>query len=91
MATAIEAMQLGAYEYLVSPLELDTLTGLIKRRWDRGPSQSAVQAVIPEASVADDATDTLLGNSECWWIRSPGHKDPPSCCLGLRRPPIDRM
>ncbi len=30
-ATAIEAMRLGAYEYLLKPLELDQLTDLVER------------------------------------------------------------
>ncbi|MCC7420546.1 MAG: sigma-54-dependent Fis family transcriptional regulator [Planctomycetaceae bacterium] len=61
MATAIEAMQLGAYEYLVKPLELDQLTDLVDRAFEISRLMR-VPAVIPEASDSDGATDTLLGD-----------------------------
>jgi two-component system nitrogen regulation response regulator GlnG len=60
MATAIEAMQLGAYEYLLKPLELDQLTELVERAFEISRLMR-VPAVIPEASGSDDAADTLLG------------------------------
>ncbi len=60
MATAIEAMRLGAYEYLVKPLELDQLTDLIDRAFEIGRLMR-VPAVIPEGGEADEAADALLG------------------------------
>ncbi|HEY8505616.1 MAG TPA: sigma-54 dependent transcriptional regulator [Gemmataceae bacterium] len=61
-ATAIEAMRLGAYEYLLKPLELDSLTDLVERafaisRLMREP------VVIPEAdgAEAEAEADALIG------------------------------
>ncbi len=60
MATAIEAMRLGAYEYLLKPLELDQLTDLVERAFAISRLMR-VPAVIPEGSGADEQSDTLLG------------------------------
>ena len=59
-ATAIEAMQLGAYEYLLKPLELDELTDLIGRalkisRWMKVPP------VISEGPELPDTSEALVG------------------------------
>jgi two-component system nitrogen regulation response regulator GlnG len=59
-ATAIEAMQLGAYEYLLKPLELDELTTLVKRALEIGRLMK-VPAVISEAEQTDESSDALVG------------------------------
>jgi len=59
-ATAIEAMQLGAYEYLLKPLELDELTTLVKRAIEIGRLMK-VPAVISEAEQIDESSDALVG------------------------------
>jgi two-component system nitrogen regulation response regulator GlnG len=60
MATAIEAMRLGAYEYLLKPLELDHLTDLVERAFEISRLMR-VPAVIPEGGEANDDADALLG------------------------------
>ncbi len=45
--TAIEAMRLGAYEYLLKPLELDHLTDLVERAFEISRLMR-VPATIPE-------------------------------------------
>jgi two-component system nitrogen regulation response regulator GlnG len=59
-ATAIEAMQLGAYEYLLKPLELDELTGLVNRALEISRLMK-VPAVISEGETPDDGSDVLVG------------------------------
>src|SRR5919202_4716470 len=60
MATAIEAMRLGAYEYLLKPLELDQLSDLVERAFAISRLMR-VPAVIPEAGEAKQDSDALLG------------------------------
>src|SRR6185437_3538631 len=59
-ATAIEAMRLGAYEYLLKPLELDQLSDLVERAFEISRLMR-VPAVIPEGSEARENSDALLG------------------------------
>jgi two-component system nitrogen regulation response regulator GlnG len=59
-ATAIEAMRLGAYEYLLKPLELDHLSDLIERAFEISRLMH-VPAVIPESGEAREDSDALLG------------------------------
>jgi nitrogen regulation protein NR(I) len=60
MATAIEAMRLGAYEYLLKPLELDQLSDLIDRAFEISRLMR-VPAVIPESGEASEESDALIG------------------------------
>jgi nitrogen regulation protein NR(I) len=60
MATAIEAMQLGAYEYLLKPLELDQLSEVVDRAFEISRLMR-VPAVIPEGGEANEHSDALLG------------------------------
>lgn len=60
MTTAIEAMRLGAYEYLLKPLELDQLTDLVDRAFEISRLMR-VPAVIPESGETDEASDAVLG------------------------------
>jgi two-component system nitrogen regulation response regulator GlnG len=59
-ATAIEAMRLGAYEYLLKPLELDHLSDLVERAFEISRLMR-VPAVIPESGEAGEDSDALLG------------------------------
>jgi two-component system nitrogen regulation response regulator GlnG len=60
MATAIEAMRLGAYEYLLKPLELDQLSDLVERAFAISRLMR-VPAVFPEGGEAEEDSDALLG------------------------------
>jgi two-component system nitrogen regulation response regulator GlnG len=59
-ATAIEAMRLGAYEYLLKPLELDQLSDLVERAFEISRLMR-VPALIPGGGEANEDTDALLG------------------------------
>src|SRR3954469_7112811 len=58
--TAIEAMRLGAYEYLLKPLELDHLTDLVDRAFEISRLMR-VPATIPEEGEAEDTADAMIG------------------------------
>src|SRR3954454_19328193 len=58
--TAIEAMRLGAYEYLLKPLELDHLTDLVDRAFEISRLMR-VPATIPDGAEAEDAADAMIG------------------------------
>jgi two-component system nitrogen regulation response regulator GlnG len=59
-ATAIEAMRLGAYEYLLKPLELDQLIDLVNRGFEISRLMR-VPAVVPEKESVEQAADVLVG------------------------------
>jgi nitrogen regulation protein NR(I) len=54
-ATAIEAMRLGAYDYLLKPLELDELTKLVERAFEISRLMR-IPAVVPPAEASRDAS-----------------------------------
>jgi two-component system nitrogen regulation response regulator GlnG len=58
--TAIEAMRLGAYEYLLKPLELDHLSDLVDRAFEISRLMR-VPATIPEGGEVEDAADAMIG------------------------------
>jgi two-component system, NtrC family, nitrogen regulation response regulator GlnG len=58
--TAIEAMRLGAYEYLLKPLELDHLSDLIERAFEISRLMR-VPATISEAEAPTTSSDALVG------------------------------
>jgi two-component system nitrogen regulation response regulator GlnG len=58
--TAIEAMKLGAYEYLLKPLELAQLRQVVERALAISRLMR-VPAVVAEADPVDDRADALLG------------------------------
>lgn len=58
-ATAIEAMQLGAYEYLLKPLELDQLLDLADRAFEI--SRLVKTPTVISEGPAADSTDALVG------------------------------
>jgi two-component system nitrogen regulation response regulator GlnG len=59
-ATAIEAMQLGAYEYLLKPLELDQLLGLVDRAFEISRLMK-IPPLISEGPEILDTPDALVG------------------------------
>jgi nitrogen regulation protein NR(I) len=58
--TAIEAMRLGAYEYLLKPLELDHLTDLVDRAFEISRLMR-VPATLPEGGEPEGPGDALVG------------------------------
>jgi two-component system nitrogen regulation response regulator GlnG len=60
-ATAIEAMRLGAFEYVLKPLELDQLCDLVERAFEISRMMH-VPAVISEGGTANERSDALLGS-----------------------------
>jgi nitrogen regulation protein NR(I) len=58
--TAIEAMKLGAYEYLLKPLELAQLRQVIGRALAISRLMH-VPAVVADTDVPDDRTDAIIG------------------------------
>jgi len=58
--TAIEAMKLGAYDYLLKPLELSTLRQVIERALSISRLMH-VPAVLAAADQVDDRADAIVG------------------------------
>ncbi len=58
--TAIEAMKLGAFDYLFKPLELPQLRQVVGRALDISRMMQ-VPAVVAEAGPADDRVDAIVG------------------------------
>src|SRR6266404_5380989 len=58
--TAIEAMKLGAYDYLLKPLELPQLRQVIDRAAEIS-RMSHVPAVLAEQEAVDDRADAIVG------------------------------
>jgi two-component system nitrogen regulation response regulator GlnG len=58
--TAIEAMKLGAYEYLLKPLELAQLRHVIERALAISRLMH-VPAVVADADVVDERADAIVG------------------------------
>jgi nitrogen regulation protein NR(I) len=60
--TAIEAMQRGAFDYLLKPWDLDELTDLVNKALEAG-RLAHVRAVIDPASDSDEGVDHVIGRS----------------------------
>ncbi len=60
--TAIEAMQRGAFDYLLKPWNLDELTQLVHKALEAG-RLAHVRAVIDPSDAADDRVDHVIGRS----------------------------
>jgi two-component system nitrogen regulation response regulator GlnG len=58
--TAIEAMKLGAFDYLLKPLELAPLRELVGRAFEISRLMH-VPAVLPEEKTPEDRSDVLVG------------------------------
>jgi two-component system nitrogen regulation response regulator GlnG len=61
--TAIEAMRLGAFEYLLKPLELDQLRSLTERAFAISRLMHT-PAVVPEEEAPPEASDVLVGRCQ---------------------------
>ena len=59
--TAIEAMRLGAHEYVVKPLDIDALRSLIRRAFEISRLMR-IPAKLGESGPADEKSDLLVGN-----------------------------
>lgn len=59
---AIEAMRLGAYEYVIKPLDPNHLHNLIERALEIS-RQMRIPAKVADAILSDDQADILIGNS----------------------------
>ncbi|HEX5268889.1 MAG TPA: sigma-54 dependent transcriptional regulator, partial [Gemmataceae bacterium] len=59
--TAIEAMRLGAYDYLLKPLDLDNLREVVGRAFAISRLMS-VPALVPEPGTEEDRSDLLIGH-----------------------------
>jgi two-component system nitrogen regulation response regulator GlnG len=59
-ATAIEAMRLGAFDYLLKPLEIDQVTELVQRASEISRLMR-IPAVIAPSPAAEEKTDILIG------------------------------
>jgi nitrogen regulation protein NR(I) len=60
--TAIEAIQRGAFDYLLKPWDLDELTDLVNKALEAG-RLAHVRAVIDPRSDSDDRVDHVIGRS----------------------------
>jgi two-component system nitrogen regulation response regulator GlnG len=58
--TAIQAIQLGAYDYLYKPLELDNLRELVARAFEISRLMR-VPALVSEVEPADGPADAIIG------------------------------
>lgn len=60
---AIQAMQLGAFEYLTKPFELDEVGQLLRRLFDHRPLADAVEQIQDELNERE-VRDRIIGSSE---------------------------
>jgi two-component system nitrogen regulation response regulator GlnG len=60
--TAIEAMQLGAYDYVAKPLSVEPLRALVDQALDTRRMMS-VPVALPTADAAAPAVDVFVGRS----------------------------
>ncbi len=61
--TAIEAMQLGAFDYLAKPLSVDPLRDLVEKAIDQRKISSVPVAIAAENDLADDSSELFIGRS----------------------------
>src|SRR6185295_647953 len=61
-STAIEAMKLGAYDYVLKPLDLDRLRTQVKQALEMRRLMR-VPVVLPDAPQAGDQAEFLVGQS----------------------------
>ena len=59
--TAIEAMKVGAYDYLVKPLDFELLQQVVEQALKIGRLMHAA-AAIDDTSLAEESSDRLVGN-----------------------------
>ena len=61
--TAIEAMQMGAYDYVAKPFDLDELTDLVETA-ARTRQLMSVQVALGVTDISDATRDPMIGRSE---------------------------
>ncbi len=62
--TAIEAMQMGAFDYLAKPLELRSLQSLVARAIEQRELSSVPVAIVADDSPPEDSGELFIGRSE---------------------------
>jgi len=61
--TAIEAMQLGAFDYLAKPLSVEPLRDLVEKAIDQRKISSTPVAISANDDPADDSSELFIGRS----------------------------
>ena len=59
---AIDAMQFGAYDYIVKPFDLDEVLGMVERFFDRRRLDDQVEPLAVRAGMRDP-NEVIIGNS----------------------------
>src|SRR5688572_9395512 len=72
-ATAIEAMSMGAFEYLLKPLELEELTDLVDRAFEISRLMR-VPAVIPEGKETSEGLQPIKARPSVVSMTMPDHR-----------------
>lgn len=62
--TAIEAMQLGAFDYLAKPLSVDPLRDLVEKAIEQRQISSVPVAIAADEEAVDDSGELFIGRSE---------------------------
>ena len=61
--TAIEAMKLGAYDYVLKPFDIPHLKNLLSRGAGRGAGHEADRSLSRPRPIAEDSRQAIVGNS----------------------------
>lgn len=61
--TAIEAMQLGAFDYLAKPLSVDQLRELVEKAIEQRKLSSVPVAISADEDLPDDTSELFIGRS----------------------------
>lgn len=62
--TAIEAMQLGAFDYLAKPLSVDPLRDLVEKAIEQRQLSSVPVAISADEESPDDSSELFIGRSK---------------------------
>ncbi len=62
--TAIEAMQLGAFDYLAKPLSVDPLRDLVEKAIEQRQLSNVPVAISADEAIADDSSELFIGRSK---------------------------
>src|SRR5205814_6731573 len=61
--TAIQAIQLGAFDYVTKPFELDDVLLTIRRYFEYQDLTAEVHALRTELRISEDPMEMIIGNS----------------------------
>ena len=61
--TAIEAMQLGAFDYLAKPLSVDPLRDLVEKAIEQRQISSVPVAITADEDALEDSGELFIGRS----------------------------